>query len=110
LEAIGGYRTWLHGEAVAMGMLVAARAAVRRGVLAAAVEARQARLLAAYGLARRVPPISARKILSAMRLDKKRAAGSLRFVLTRGVGVASFGEPLRRSEVIAALQDTGAAR
>jgi 3-dehydroquinate synthase len=110
LEAIGGYRTWLHGEAVAMGMLVAARAAVRRGLLTADVETRQARLLAAYGLARRVPPISARKILSAMRLDKKRSAGSLRFVLTRGVGVASFGEPLRRSEVIAALQDTGAAR
>jgi 3-dehydroquinate synthase len=110
LETIGGYRRWLHGEAVAMGMLVAARAAVRRGLLAPAVEARQARLLAGLGLPRRLPRVSARKILSAMRLDKKRSAGNLRFVLTRGVGVASFGEPLTRSEVLAALQDAGASR
>jgi 3-dehydroquinate synthase len=110
LEALGGYRRFLHGEAVALGMLVAARAAVRRGLLPAAVEARQARLLAALGLPQRIPRISARKILSAMRLDKKRSAGTLRFVLTQGVGVASFGERLKGSEVLAALKDTGAAR
>ncbi len=110
LELLGEYRRWLHGEAVALGMLVAARLAVRRGILAAAVEARQAHLLRALGLPRALPPISARKIWSAMRLDKKRAAGSQRFVLTQGVGVASFGERLKRSEVLAALQDAGAAR
>ena len=110
LETIGDYRRWLHGEAVAMGMLVAARAAVRKGLLQPEVEARQARLLAALGLPQSLPRVSARKILSAMQLDKKRAGNSLRFVLTQGVGVASFGEPLTRSEVLAALQDAGASR
>ena len=105
---------WQAGRArassCAMGMLVAARAAVRRGLLAPAIEARQARLLAALGLPRRLPEVSARKLLSAMRLDKKSSGRALRFVLTRGVGVASFGEPLTRSEVLAALQDAGASR
>jgi 3-dehydroquinate synthase len=122
LETLGGYRRWLHGEAVALGMVVAARAAVRRGLLGAAVERRQADLLRRLGLPVRLPgptdgrrgaagsgPVSARKLLSIMQLDKKRQGGGLRFVLTRGVGVASFGQPLGRAEVLAALQDMGAA-
>ncbi len=111
LETLGEYRRWLHGEAVALGMAVAARLAVRRRLLAPAVAERQARLLAALGLPARLPAgVSARKIFNTMRLDKKSRAGSPRFVLTRGVGVASFGQPLDRSEVLAALQDAGAGR
>lgn len=110
LEALGGYRRWLHGEAVALGMTVAAALAVRRGLLTPAVAERQRALLAALGLPRRLTGVSARKVLSAMRLDKKNVAGAPRFVLTTGVGVASFGQPVKRSEVIAALQDAGAAR
>jgi 3-dehydroquinate synthase len=110
LEALGGYRRWLHGEAVALGMVVAATLAVRRGMLPPAVAERQRTLLAALGLAVRLRRVSARNVLSAMRLDKKNVAGMPRFVLTTGVGIASFGQPVKRSEVIAALQDAGAAR
>lgn len=110
LEALGGYTRWLHGEAVALGMQVAAAAAVRQGLLAPAVAQRQAELLRALGLPRRLTGVSARKVLDAMRLDKKNVGGLPRFVLTTGVGVASFGQPLKRSEVIAALQDAGADR
>jgi 3-dehydroquinate synthase len=109
LETLGGYRRWLHGEAVAIGLVVAANLAVRRGVLAPAVAERQRVLLATLGLARRLTGVSARKVFSLMRLDKKNVAGMPRFVLTTGVGVASFGQPVKRSEVIAALQDAGAA-
>jgi 3-dehydroquinate synthase len=109
LEALGGYRRWLHGEAVALGMIVAAIAAVRRGLLSAGVAERQRRLLRALGLPVRVPAgVSSRKLLVHMQLDKKNVAGAPRFVLTTGVGVASFGQPLKRSEVLAALQDAGA--
>jgi 3-dehydroquinate synthase len=110
LEALGGYRRWLHGEAVAVGMEVAAALAVRRGLLAPAAAERQSRLLRALGLppARRaLAGVSARKLWRAMQLDKKRAAGATRFVLTEEVGVASFGHRVTRSEVIAALQDAG---
>ena len=109
LEAMGGYRRFLHGEAVALGMLVAATAAVRAGRLPAAVAERQRTLLRALGLPGRLPAgIAARKVLEHMRLDKKSVAGKPRFVLTTGVGVASFGQPLDRSEVLAALEDAGA--
>jgi len=111
LEALGRYRRWLHGEAVALGMTVAANAAVRRGTLAVAVAERQRLLLTALGLPVRLPPgVSARNVLAFMRLDKKNVAGAPRFVLTTRVGVASFGQPLERSEVLAALQDAGAER
>jgi 3-dehydroquinate synthase len=112
LEAFGGYRRWIHGEAVALGLAIAARLAVRQGLLSARDAARQAELLARLGFpapARALAGVSARKLWNAMQLDKKRSAGSLRFVLTERMGVASFGHRLGRAEVIAALQDAGCA-
>jgi 3-dehydroquinate synthase len=112
LEAIGGYRRWIHGEAVALGMAIAARLAVRRRLLSADDEARQLALLARLGFppaARALRGVSARKLFQAMQLDKKRSGGSLRFVLTERMGVASFGHRVGRAEVIAALQDAGCA-
>ena len=112
LESLGGYRTWIHGEAVALGMAVAARIAVRQELLSLRVADRQARLLRALGLPRperALAGVSARKLLRAMRLDKKRISGEQRFVLTEGVGIASFGHRVSRAEVIAALQDAGCA-
>jgi len=108
LELLGGYKRWLHGEAVALGIMIAAHAAVRAGLLKPEVRDRQERLLAALGLPRRLARVSARNVLDAMRLDKKSTGGVPRFVLTTGVGVASFGQPLKRSEMLAALQDAGA--
>jgi 3-dehydroquinate synthase len=110
LEAVGGYRRWIHGEAVALGMAIAARISVRRGLIAEAVAQRQERLLAALGLpaaGRALAGVSARNVFDAMQLDKKRDAGKLRFVLTHGVGVVSFGHLVKRAEVLAALQDAG---
>ncbi len=110
LELVGSYRRWLHGEAVALGMAVAAAVGVRAGVLDARVAQRQAAALRTLGLpapARALAGVSARNVWNAMQLDKKRVAGETRFVLTGGVGVASFGHRVTRAEVIAALQDAG---
>jgi 3-dehydroquinate synthase len=112
LETLGGYRRWIHGEAVALGMAVAAALAVRRRLLPRKAAERQAHLLSALGFPapeRVLAGVSARKVFKAMQLDKKRSAGNLRFVLTQGVGVASFGHQVERAEVIAALQDAGCA-
>lgn len=112
LEAAFEYRRWVHGEAVALGMAVAAALARRKGLLSPATADRQARLLEGLGLpapARALAGVSASKVFNAMKLDKKRDAGSLHFVLTEGVGVASFGNRVGRAEVIAALQDAGCA-
>jgi len=112
LEVLGGYRKWIHGEAVALGMAIAARLAVRRRLLSAGDADRQLALLTRLGFppaARVLRGVSARKLCNAMKLDKKRSAGSLRFVLTERMGVASFGHRVGRAEVIAALQDAGCA-
>jgi len=110
LEALGGYRRWIHGEAVALGMVIACALAERRGLLSPGDAKRQRSLLAALGFppaARALASVSARKLFSAMQLDKKKSAGNLRFVLTAGMGVASFGHHIGRAEVLAALQDAG---
>ena len=49
-ETVGGYGTWLHGEAVAAGMVCASRLAEKRGLIAAEVTQRQRRLLKDFGL------------------------------------------------------------
>ncbi len=108
LEVLGGYKRWLHGEAVAIGIMAAAHAAVRAGLLDSSVRDRQERLLRALGLPVRLRRVPARNVWDAMRLDKKSSGGAPRFVLTTGLGVARFGQPLTRAQVLAALQDTGA--
>src|SRR5206468_2321347 len=75
-ETVGGYGTWLHGEAVAAGMVCASRLAERRGRLAAEVTQRQVKLLEQFGLptaAKAEWPADA--LLEAMRRDKKATAG-----------------------------------
>ena len=108
LEAAGGYRRWLHGEAVALGMLAAARLAVREGYLDAAGEARQAALLERLGLPARWPRVAVRSLLPFMELDKKRTARGLAFVLTTGVGVARVRQNLSREALVRALRSLGA--
>src|SRR5436190_8142489 len=76
-ETVGGYGAWLHGEAVAAGMVCASRLAGRRGLVPPDVTRRQVELLAAFGLP--VVPLDwpADELLSVMRSDKKNVAGRL---------------------------------
>lgn len=86
-EAVGGYGTWLHGEAVAAGMMCAARLAERMGLVPDEFVVRQHRLLAAFGLPVASQPDWPRdQLIDAMRRDKKAMAGKLRFVLPTRLG------------------------
>ncbi len=84
IESVTGYGAWLHGEAVAAGMLMAARAS---GLDDAALERIRA-LIAAGGLPVAPPPVGAARLRDAMQLDKKVQAGRLRLVLLRSIGEA----------------------
>jgi 3-dehydroquinate synthase len=93
-EAVGGYGAWLHGEAVAAGMVYASRLAERRGLIRAEITTRQTNLLARIGL-----PTERRldwepdALLSVMRRDKKNVGGRLRFILPTRLGhVAPFDD------------------
>ncbi|QEL15760.1 3-dehydroquinate synthase [Limnoglobus roseus] len=86
-ETVGGYGAWLHGEAVAAGMVCASRLAEKLGRIPADVTERQVKLLTAFGLPLHPKaewPIE--PMIDVMRRDKKAAAGRLRFVLPTRMG------------------------
>lgn len=91
LEAVTGYATYLHGEAVALGMVCASRLAERLQLVGPGFADRQQTLLAAWGLPTRWPPADPDALLASMRQDKKSVQGQLRLILPTAWGeVASF--------------------
>lgn len=91
LETDAGYGTLLHGEAVAIGMLLAAQLSADLGRAPAADAERLQRLLEAMGLPVTLPPGSdAEALLQLMYLDKKNLSGHLRLILWRGIGAAEI--------------------
>ena len=86
LEAATGYRRWTHGEAIAIGMCAAADLAAELGVCASADAERIARLIRAAGLPTLARGVSRRKVLRAMRFDKKFIRGRPRWVLPKRIG------------------------
>ncbi len=89
IEASLGYGTWLHGEAVGCGMVLAADLSVRLGLVPAAFGERIARLVERAGLPVRAPAaIGAERYLELMRVDKKAQGGEIRFVLIDAPGRA----------------------
>jgi len=90
LEAERGYGELLHGEAVAIGMVVAATLSARLGRAPAEDSDRLARLLSRLGLPTTLPPASADALLARMRLDKKNLGGRIRLILWRGIGKAEI--------------------
>ncbi|HEX4590539.1 MAG TPA: 3-dehydroquinate synthase [Gemmataceae bacterium] len=86
-EAVAGYGTWLHGEAVSAGMACASRLAERLQLIPAEVTARQVALLEKFGQPTAAKPEwSQDQLIAVMRRDKKVAAGRMRFVLPTRIG------------------------
>ncbi len=88
IEAATGYESYLHGEAVSVGMMGAANIALCRGLLDADAVQRQADMLRSFGLPLTFEGVSVDAIEEAMRSDKKVSAGSIRWVLLDGIGNA----------------------
>lgn len=105
LETHTGYARYLHGEAVAIGMVVAATLSEQRGLLAPGLAARLAAIQSALGLSVSIPAdIDAADLLAHMRLDKKNLAGRRRLVLLSAPGNAIIDEDSRDEEILAALK------
>jgi len=90
IEALAKYGTFLHGEAVSIGMTMAGRLAVKLNRWSDEDYHRQTRLLSAYGLPIDFPAqtsrISAQEMLQAMQLDKKTTHGNLQLILPSRIG------------------------
>ena len=93
LEAASGYGQLLHGEAIAIGQVLAARLSEKVLGLPAEESGRIRNLFQAAGLPISFKPSKARieKLLQSMRLDKKNRGGEIKFVLVRRIGEARFG-------------------
>ena len=108
IEAGVGYGEWLHGEAVATGMVMAAELSVRAGTLRRQDADRVKALIARAGLPVRGPKLSADRYLELMQVDKKASAGRVRFILLDGLGRAmqrgDLEERLVRESIAAAAQ------
>jgi 3-dehydroquinate synthase len=88
IETASGYGNWLHGEAVAAGMVVAADMSQRLGWLAAPERARAVQLLERMGLPVTAPRVGAARARELMGMDKKVLGGKMRLVLMRRLGEA----------------------
>ncbi|MEW6687905.1 MAG: 3-dehydroquinate synthase [Pseudomonadota bacterium] len=108
IEAGLGYGEWLHGEAVAAGMVMAAELSARAGALPRQDVARVRALIARAGLPVRGPGLAADRYLELMQVDKKAAGGKLRFVLLEALGRAAVRSDLEpravRESIAAAVQ------
>ena len=94
IEATTGFSEFLHGEAVAIGMMGAARIANGLGMIDEELVARHGDLLRGFGLPTTSSSIDVQRVLDAMLLDKKVERGQLKFVLLNGVA-----QPVVRSDV-----------
>ena len=103
IETGSGYGAWLHGEAVAAGMVMAAELSVRTGMLAAPDAARLKRLVQRAGLPVEGPPLPWERYVELMAGDKKAAGGRARYVLLQRIGQAVLRHDVRESEVRAAI-------
>ncbi|HZC68896.1 MAG TPA: 3-dehydroquinate synthase [Nitrospirales bacterium] len=102
LETLGGYRQYKHGEAVAIGMVVAARLAERLGLADASVGTRIRALVERTRLPADLPPYSTSALIRAMRQDKKVQDRRIHFVLPDRIGHVVV-RPVEEPEIQRAL-------
>jgi 3-dehydroquinate synthase len=105
IEAAGGFSTYTHGEAVAIGMVWATDLSLRMGLCDLALLDRVKRLLQSLGL-----PIALKARIEGIRdtllLDKKAVAGRLRFILAEGLGQVSIRDDVP-SQLVEEIIDDG---
>jgi len=104
VEALCGYGTYLHGEAVGIGMVAAGELALAMGLWSAQDQARQRALIAAAGLPVAWPDLDPQAVLECLQGDKKVRDGQVRFVLPTGIGRVEIRNDVSPSTVIEALQ------
>jgi 3-dehydroquinate synthase len=107
IERAGGYRKFLHGEAISVGMVAASAISIKKAGLPPNQRDAIIDLLQRFDLPTRLPPKFPReKIFEALQYDKKFESGKIRFVVTSGIGSAYLSSdvtPEDIREVIASL-------
>ena len=105
LEAATQYKRFLHGEAVAIGMVGAAKLSQRLGLLPSAAVERQQALLQKFGLPTGFSGLGLTEITRAMELDKKTKEKAIRWVLLQDIGKVVIRSDVPQREVLAVLRE-----
>jgi len=106
LESETGYAEFLHGEAVAIGMVTAAALSERRDLCPAGTADRIAALLRRFDLPVRIPArLDRARLAAALELDKKAVASGLRLVLLHDIGEAVVDGDSTAAEIDRAMND-----
>lgn len=109
IEAVAGYGDYLHGEAIAVGLVLATRLSVGLGLVGASTEERVQRLLSRYGLPTRLrAPLPVEDLMAAMSRDKKVRAGRLQFVVLKALGEAATQAEVDPGRVRGLWREAGA--
>jgi 3-dehydroquinate synthase len=103
IEAGLGYGAWLHGEAVACGMVIAARLSECLGMLTPDETRRITGVLSRAGLPVARPDLGFDRYLELMGHDKKVEGGKIRFILLRGIGNGEIMDDVPLSALRTAL-------
>lgn len=104
VEALCGYGTWLHGEAVAIGMVAAGELSLETGLWSARDQERQRAVIAAAGLPQRWPDLDPAAVLACLQGDKKVRDGRVRFVLPTAIGRVEIRDDIEAAAILAALE------
>ncbi|MEP6885127.1 MAG: 3-dehydroquinate synthase [Gammaproteobacteria bacterium] len=105
IEAATGYQTYLHGEAVGLGMLIAADLSQRLGMIDVTIKDRVRAILGKAGLPTEPPRVGAARALELMQMDKKVLAGAVRLVLLGKLGRAIVTADYSQAALEATLKE-----
>lgn len=104
IETVTGYTTYLHGEAIAIGMHAAGIISTELGLLPPAELQRQQNLIRRFGLPETAPGLDPRALTDATHLDKKNRSGTLHWVLLEHIGKAVVRQSVPETLVHHAIQ------
>ncbi len=107
-EALTGYKKYIHGEAVAIGMISAARVAAKLGILRPEDQIRIENLIRVFGLPRTFGELNPEDIIRSMYHDKKALAGKVRYVLPEAIGRVRITDDVSYEVLYEVLADQAA--
>ena len=105
VESLTHYKQFVHGEAVAIGMVAAGKIAVKMGLWTTEAAKRQDALIVKAGLPTDIPPqLAIEDILETIKSDKKVKAGKVRFILPTAIGKAIISDRVTPEIITKALK------
>ncbi len=108
IEAAAGYGTYTHGEAISIGMAIATRLAIRRGICLETDACRLTNLLEAAGLPTMLDPTLFDVVLMRLNAVRRIRDGHLHFVLPLSIGETGIFDDVTEHELMLALRESQA--